>query len=498
MSSARARIIPVLASAIALPLGGACLASSGGPQILTDAAGDAAIRRTDPGANGPINPLSTMPDVVELRLGGWTTPTPTTDPYTGSWVAGGNADLLRLDLVLAGVVNPPGTLGLGAHPFNPYQYGPSPIYGFIDLDIDRTRNTGGELGSAATQRFLANIARFGALPYGSLAERAARSAADYDGSFFTGPQFERSGEDFALVFCGCFGVYTVDTFGDTNGAFDAGDTWIVRGRFFQRAAGYEEASAAFGGSFPGLYDPSVRLRFQHSTATNRTTISLVYPLRMAGAALLAGEPVQPIDLSVSNHTSVVEALTDVIDGALEPVSPEAYELSHRLAGRSATDYLDPSDWRVTMIVGTSYAQVEPSLYAWTDYGFECLAGDFDADGALAPADVAIFDSALASRDGGSNDADGAVNGAVVIPNFGVNFDLLDLTGDGVIDASDRDRLFAPLPGDADLDCMVGLGDVAFLIQRWATSDPAGDLDRDGLVGLGDLAVIINHWATTCR
>lgn len=56
------------------------------------------------------------------------------------------------------------------------------------------------------------------------------------------------------------------------------------------------------------------------------------------------------------------------------------------------------------------------------------------------------------------------------------------------------------PGDADGDGMVGLGDLALMIQNWDTAVPAGtqgDLDQDGFVGLSDLAIAIQNWDSVC-
>ena len=44
-------------------------------------------------------------------------------------------------------------------------------------------------------------------------------------------------------------------------------------------------------------------------------MTVVWALDMAGAAELTGESEQPVDLDVGNHTSVEEALQDIIDGA---------------------------------------------------------------------------------------------------------------------------------------------------------------------------------------
>lgn len=54
------------------------------------------------------------------------------------------------------------------------------------------------------------------------------------------------------------------------------------------------------------------------------------------------------------------------------------------------------------------------------------------------------------------------------------------------------------PGDANGDGMVGLEDIALLIQQWGTAGPEGDLDQDGLVDLPDVAIVIMHWGETCQ
>jgi len=259
-------------------------AGASAPNVYHDAIGDVSVRRTDPGNDGPIDQSSVLPDIISISLSGWAPFQPASDPYTGVTVSGVTADIFRLDLVLNGLMNPPGTLALGAEPWDPYRFGESPVYGFIEFDIDRDRDTGGELGGSATQRYLANVGRFASIPEGSISNRMATSASDIDLNFSTSPQYERSGQDFSLNLCGCFNVTLVDNGGDTNTTFDPGDTWIVSGRFFQRAGGYEQASAVFGGTFFGLYDPVVQLRFSHDITTNTTTVSLVYALTMTGSA----------------------------------------------------------------------------------------------------------------------------------------------------------------------------------------------------------------------
>lgn len=417
-------------------------------------------------------------------------------------------DVIEVRLVFDGLVNPPGPLGLAALPFDPFRFGPSPLLGFVEMDADDDRNTGGEIGSGATFRYLANVARFGEKPYDSIGERAAEDGGDLDGSFWSDPQFERNGADFAVVFCGCFDVEGTEIAGDGNSTFDAGDTWIVEGRFFQRAGGYEEASAVFGGSFFGLYDPIVPAWFSHDVLTDRTTVTIQFPLTMQGAALLTGEPVEPIDLEVLNHTSIVEALEDIIAGAGGTLPEPTRTLTERWFGQLVTESLDPDRWRITGLFGTSYQFQDPAgaLYVWTDAAGAHGLADFDGSGTIDALDVSRWDSALAWQDGGPGDADGLINGTVTLPNPGLNFSLFDLTGDFIIDAADRALIVAPptlLNGDANGDCLVNFSDVTAILTSWGTvyapgnSAGLGDANHDGTVSFVDITATLTHWGAAC-
>src|SRR5690606_28911547 len=118
-----------------------------------DAAGDAVIRRTDSGADGELHPDAALPDIIELRLSGWNAAGAPADPFGGTAMRGDQADVFRLDLDLVGLINPPGPLGLGGLPYDPFRFGPSPLMGFIELSTDRDEDTGGQLGGAANLRF---------------------------------------------------------------------------------------------------------------------------------------------------------------------------------------------------------------------------------------------------------------------------------------------------------------------------------------------------------
>ncbi len=474
----------IWASAFARP----ALARQGSTNIIDDYPGDAVIRRTDAGANGSIKPGTKPPDVVLMETRGW---------------SGAPMDVVEVRVKFEGLVNPPGPLGLGALQFDPFAFGDNPVYGFMEIDIDRDRNTGGELGDGAKFRYLANLARFGEVPEGSLSERAAKDGTNLDSNFNSSPQFERSGADFALVLCGCFDVTVTNTFGDYDGQFSAGDTWIVSGRFFQRAGGYEEASAAYGGTFFGLYDPITTLQFSHSIYSDQTTLTLKFPMTMLGAAILSGQPIEAPDLDVSNHVSIFEALDDVIAGAEGGLSGPTATLANRWAGQLASEFLSPQDWGLTGLFGTSYQWPEPdgALYVWTDAAGDHGFGDFDGSSVVNGIDLAIFDLTLLSRDGGPQDMDGIANGMVRIPNFGPGFSVYDLNGDGVIGPPDRNELVPPiLFGDANHDCIVNFADITSVLTHWgssyATTGP-GDANRNGQVNFADITSVLTSFGLTC-
>ena len=489
--------------------------------VFTDARGDAIVRRTDPGNDGSLNPLATLPDVIEVRIDDWQPTDPIGDPYTGSVYTGSNPSLVRVEVVFDGLVCPPGPLGLGGEPYDPFRFGPSPVLGYLDIDADDRKDTGGELGGAAQNRYLANVGRFGAMPESSLGERTALSGSDLDSDFFSTPQYERSGADFAISLCGCFSPAIVFEDGDIDGVFDAGETWILRGRFFERTKGYALASAAYGGSDDGFYDPEVDIRFVHDIPADETTITLVFPLTMAGAAALTGEPEQPVDLDVSNHVSVEEAVQDIIDGA--PWAPQPTKtLTDDWQGRDPAEATDIQKWSVTALFGTAYVQPEPSLYAWTDHGFGALVGDLNGDGYISGHDRSDFDAELSLLDGGPDDGDGSVNGSVAIVGFAQNFNMADFDGNGTIDAADRawiDVCVADMttqnapfgdPAYGVPDGLVTAADIQFYVNLWITNDARADVTTqnaplgdpaygvpDGLVTAADIQLYVNSWIAGC-
>lgn len=487
---------PLLAAALWCAAGLASVAHAQTAEI-GDPAGDAVVRRTDVGADGALNPASTLPDILSVRVMG----------------EGGTPpryDVLRITVVLGGHVNPPGTIGTAAYASAPFQFGVSPVFGTFEFDVDNNINTGGEFGGPERSRYTAHVARFGEVPTGVLSARVARQGSHVDTVFATTPQIERSGADFAFTLCGCFPIAVVTRVGDLSPqTFDPGDDWTVAGRFVQRAGGFEEASAMSGGTFFGHYDPISRARFVSSLATNTTTIDVRFPLTMAGAAMMAGQPQQNEDLSASNHVSVVEGLADIIEGAPYVTNDPGRTLVQGWAGRDARDFTDPSTWRITGLVGTTYAALDAlgASFVWTDAVGAHVLADFDANGIADKSDLKWLVSEFARLDGSPSDADGVRNGSVRLANPGPNFNVLDLTGDGVIDADDVNAFpLAPpptptCPGDADRNGVVAFGDITTVLAHFGEVGPPGslgDASNDGAVTFNDITTVLANFGVSCQ
>jgi len=396
------------------------------------------VRRTDFGNSAPLLPGAVMPDLLSVTIGAWSTATPTTDPYTGSFVAPAGADLFRLDIVIKGLVNPPGRLSTVPEYHFPTQYGPSPLYGTIEFDIDNDYDSGGEADFVYPATYLGQAARFGGVPQ-HLADRAILKPSDFNTDVNSPPFYERSGTDFELSLCGCDTATLISQTGNMDGILDPDETMVVRSRFFLRATGYIDASYCFGGSDFGMYDPQSNLRFRHSSASNTTTVSLVFPLTMHGAALLAGTADQPADFNVANQTSVFEALNDVIVYVNNhALNGQAAAIAQHWAGRSPLNYLNVLNWRCTAIVGSAYpAPVSGADYVWTDAGFDLVTRDCNGDGIVNSADRDAVTNFIAQYDGVfGEDCDGIVNGSVQLCSFAEKFAAYDINYDGFVDAED--------------------------------------------------------------
>lgn len=473
-----------------LAVAGAALAN---PTVWSDPADDAVVRRTDMGNDGPIT-TGNIPDLLLVSLVPWEPFDPVTDPYSGQEVNPASAHMFKLDILFKGLMNPPGPVDVSGYNHDPLEFGPNPIYGHVNFDVDGD-DTGGEFENGAEiVRYLANSARFGGLPGNPISDRAAITRDDLDFDFFTPPFIERSGSDFSISLCGCWNLQVIEEGGDGDGIFDEGETWIISGRVFERALGYIGASGAFLGSVEGAYDPITEMRFSHSTVTDMTTLTLVFPLDMTGAAMLTGEPEQPIDFDVSNHFSVVEALNDIILGASEPGLPsDVRELVIGWKNRDPFDYLDVTQWTATFLVGTAYTQPTPGDFAWTDIGLDNAYGDVDGDGVVGPLDEAIVVATIYADDGGADDEDGVVNGSVDLINFGYYFSLYDVNGDGYIDTDDE-AVYGPL-ADMDGDGTVESQDFVIFLNAFVAHDLTADINRDGTVNSQDFSRYLNEFVS---
>lgn len=451
--------------------------------IWLDPVGDAVLRPTDFDGTGVANPASVLPDLVSLTISGWMPSNPALDPYVGMRVESDGAHIFRIDLVLDGLVNPPGPLGLSGQPYDPYQYGPSPLYGYIGLDVDDDKDTGGQLGATAEQHFLANVGRFGTRPEGSLGDRAARSAGDYDRSIYTDPAFERSGEDFLLTFCGCFATTLVREIGNGDGLFDAGETMDVRSRFFVRTSGYIDASGMSGGSVGGAYDPFVEVRFSHDETSGQTTVTFVGPVTNVGYGLLHGVPTPPIDFIVTNGWSIEEGVFDLIE-SVPFAHGQTRVLIEDWEGEDVEDSLEPNEWSVTAIVGTAFATPASGLYIWTDVGFDLVPGDLDGDLRQTEADAQMLRQWVYDNDGSVIDADGLKDGVFTISGTPFNFSMFDLDGDGLVRHQDL-AVFGPR-ADLDGDGELTLLDYLVFLNYFDAGDPRADFDLDERFTVFDL------------
>ncbi|MEK6797804.1 MAG: hypothetical protein AABZ12_02435, partial [Planctomycetota bacterium] len=390
--SARASLRRVVVMG-AIAIAAACAVVCGvpirdGAELHEDAVGDAVMRPTDPGADGPFDPHAHhLADLQSITIGSWSPLNARLDLFTGSFSESGL--FLRMDLEVAGLLNPPGNED--PWDFRPFSFGPHPIYAFVELDVDTDMDTGGET-YAPQYRYLGNIARFGGLPDDrELAERCAVDATAFDGDFLSAPLVERSGEEFHLALLGSqVQLSSIQKLvGDGDGVFGAGETWRLNGPFLHRAHGFEPFSLAFGGAVPGEYSPNCDLQFQHDAGRSVTTISLVFPLVNSAAATMRNQPEQPDDADPSNQASVEEALADLHESAefaiLYPSGQPEELLILGWADKEPDEFLRPKDWSLTAIVGTSAEQPDPTevvAFIWTDAYPGVETGDVNGDGSF--------------------------------------------------------------------------------------------------------------------
>jgi hypothetical protein len=423
---------------------------------------DATVRRTDscgadPDCGAGSLTSNGLPDLLSFRIGAWQPGNPALDLQSGTYANAGQ--FLRLEMVINGHFNPAGPM---VATFNPMRYGPAPLIGFVELDVDTNAFSGGNVDEPLW-RYNGNVARFGALPAGrEFINRVSTDGRDPDADYNTQPWIDRSGQDFELDLRGDEIVSIVVQTGDNDMAFEHGEVWEIHGRFFRRAQGYDTCAG-------GPYTPIVVLRFASvpvatgQMPTWKTEISLVYPLTQAAYAAANNEPPESPDNFDFNANSVEEALELLAASAGQNLCPAAYvyrPLIAPWAQQQAGDYLNPQRWRPTLLLGTvrPVAVTGSGNIVWSDVWPNVLAGDSNGDGFLTRTDASLVQHEVDIHDGVSGfDADGLVNGAIKLPNFGVWFSLYDINYDGFIDAFDRDFVQQNI-GDYDVDGDVDLRD----------------------------------------
>lgn len=476
------------------------------PFKVRDRRGDAVIRRTDLHNDGVLGDNVVLPDLIAIQLGGWVADAPWNDPFMGTYTLSPIPHLFRLDVQLAGLVNPAGPLGDNAEPYDPFAHGPSPLLGFIEIDMDRTLSTGGEVRDPSA-RYLGVVGRFGGRPFGDLGANAASDHFAFDGTMESGPPVERSGEEFHLSLAGPT-MTVANRHGDQDVTFDAGDLWDLEGAVFIRSHGYEEFSNVFGGRGLGAYEPTVRVRFAHSHVRDITTVSIVWAITADGAASLISpvEPPQSYDFDAGNHMSVAEGLRDLqlsaenADARTRNDSEfpiiEQWDTNEFPGRQNFTAFLDPSHWRVNAVLGTGYPDLpdrDLAVLVWTDAFPNPLVGDVNGDGHYTLADRTAVENYIVLNDGNSKDADDTVNGEVLIDGFASGFALFDINYDGRVNSVDA-ALTQPRLGDLNRDGNVDADDFEILGQILGSDrsdgrfDPLADLDNNDRINAVDFGL----------
>ncbi len=496
----------LVAVAVGLVLLTLASAAKGQPIVMLDAPIDAVVRRTDDGGDGAIDPqVQRLPELIEIRIGAFSPTVPHDDRFTGAWDNAGA--YARLELVFDGLINPPGPLGLSSSipVFAPFLHGPNPIYGFIEFDVDGDENTGGEL-AGPEYRYLGNVARFGGVPSDTrFANRVAADGFAFDGNVTTAPFVDRSGEEFHLAFLGEEISSTHVEYESPGGdpvVFEAGETWLVEGALLHRAHGFENFALMCFDS-EGQYEAPVKMLFSHELATDRTTVTVVYPLTNAAWAAMdsPATPVDPNDGCADGQHSIEEALADLqFSAMIADPGTRALPEFQIIAGwelKTPADHLDPAAWRVTALLGTAYgvAQPDASLFIWTDVYPNPLTGDFNGDDTLDIADPTVLNAFVTTNDGNPlYDADGdGTNGSIDWVGHAGNFCVFDTDYDGFVTAAD-----AVVLGDMDLDQIVDVDDIDDFVLSLLDSDSykaahggvdpllRGDVDGNGTLDGEDI------------
>jgi hypothetical protein len=166
------------------------------------------------------------------------------------------------------------------------------------------------------------------------------------------------------------------------------------------------------------------------------------------------------------------------------VDPRAFE--------DPEEGLEPSHWRVTALLGSSYLFPLPEgvFYVWSDIYPDVVRGDVDGDGGVGDDDVESIGWYLERHDSD----DGVVDGVAWIGGFAEFFSVFDVNHDGRVDG--LDLLVGEADGDIDDDEDVDLRDFARFqnCQSVATLGAAEcirvDLDLSGETDRNDLPWLI--------
>lgn len=489
--------------AFALAAGGA----GASPVVFNDGAGDAVIRRTDPGNDGPFDPvLHRLPDIVEMRLGRFEPAEPHIDPFLGIWTETG--EFVRFDMVLDGLINPHDGHDDDDFIYEPFRFGPNPLHGYVEFDVDADENTGGDYEDQR-YRYLGNVARFGGVPAEArFAGRAALCDRDLSSPLAVGPFCEFSGEEFHITFEEeiDYVIVMLERPGGDPWLFEAGEIWWIRGEFFHRAHAFDDFTISCSDD-PDDYEPDVYLRYAHSEATDQTTVSLVFPRTNVGAAALISpltQP-QPNDGCDDNQVSFLECLTDLNFSAsfADPWHQQQpqFQFLAGWASKTPSEHLDPAQWRVTALVATAYDSFQSfsTNAIYTDVYPNVVPGDFTGDGIVDEADDVAKGLFVAEHDGDpAYDADAtAGNGQLVWPNFARGFCVYDVDYVGLVEAG------LLLLGDMDINLVVDAEDVDDWLQglfepgvyqdTHGGADPLlrGDMNQDGAMDGADLQAFVD-------
>lgn len=484
--------------------------SAKAPVVLVDPECDVRILRTDEATGMPFDPEThLLPNILEMRLGAFQPSDPAGNPFIGAWTVSGG--YLRLDVVFRGVVNPPGVVGMSDAPeFDPYRYGLNPVFGFIELDVDANENTGGEV-DFPEMRYLGNVARLGGLPIEShYADRVAITREDFNNDVNEGPLVKRSGEEFHLALVGeeidSVNILVEKNCGNPD-IFEAGETWQMSGHWLHRAHSFEPYSIQCFAA-EGRYLPVSMLQFRHSTYSNRTTVSLVFPLRNMDCAQMhvPAQPSQPNNGCPGDQFSIEEALVDLRFSALNVEPSQSMESEFQLmvewAMQAPEDLLNPDQWRINACVGSAYPVEQPgdARFVWTDMYPNVVNGDSTGDGLVTVADMHAFQAFLSAHDGDEeyDDDDCDSNQSIELCNFARNFCLFDTNYDGYVNGQDMIRL-----GDMDWngnvsfedidDFALGLLDPDAYEQNYPGKLPVkhGDMDGNQVLDGRDIQIFVH-------